>query len=260
MRSTGLPVIGISTCVREVEERRFHVASEQYLRAVTDGAGGLPLLLPALGAAVDTAALVASIDGLLLTGSPSNVEPHHYGGTPSRPGTLHDPCRDATTLPLIRAAIAAGVPVLAICRGHQELNVALGGTLHQNVHELPGRRDHRAPRELPIAERYAPAHPVRLAAGGLLATLCGGRLEAAVNSLHWQAIDRLAPGLEIEATAPDGTIEAVRCCTSRSLVLGLQWHPEWNLDCDPLSQAVFGCFGDAARDRANPRGARIVAA
>lgn len=252
MARSRLPVVGVSTCVREEGERRFHIASDQYLNAVLRGAGALPLLLPALGPAVDTAVLLGSVDGLLFTGSPSNVEPHHYGGTPSRPGTLHDPQRDATTLPLIRAAIAAGVPVLAICRGHQELNVALGGTLHQNVHELPGRRDHRSPRELPIAQRYAPAHPVQLTPGGLLAQLLGGATEPMVNSLHWQAIDRLAPGLEIEATALDGTIEAVRCVNCPGFVLGLQWHPEWNVDCDPLSQAIFASFGDAVRGRSQP--------
>src|SRR6185437_13309167 len=144
--NSALPMIGIPCCVKPIKERPFHAVGEKYIDAVAREAGGLPLLVPGL-------------DGLFLTGSPSNVEPHHYGGAPSRPGTAHDPQRDATTLPLIRAAVAAGLPVLAVCRGIQELNAALGGTLHQLVHELPGRRDHRSPQGT-IDEKYAhTAHP-----------------------------------------------------------------------------------------------------
>ena len=146
----------------------YHLVQEKYLTAVLVAARGIPLIIPSLGAELGLTELLAAVDGLLFTGSPSNVEPHHYGGEPSRQGTLHDPCRDATNLPLIRAAIAAGVPVLAICRGHQELNVALGGSLHQLVHEVPGRLDHRGSREVPRALRYGPRHPVRLTPGGLL--------------------------------------------------------------------------------------------
>ena len=121
-----LPTIGIPSCVREFRETPFHVVGAKYIRAVAEAAGGLPLLIPALGPAIDPGELIVRFDGLLITGSPSNVEPHHYDGEPSVEGTLHDADRDATTLPLLRAALAAGLPILAICRGIQELNVEIG--------------------------------------------------------------------------------------------------------------------------------------
>lgn len=243
------PLIGVTACMRPGERHRFHGVATQYVDAVVTGAGGMPLIVPALGERTDFAALIAQLDGLLLTGSPSNVEPHHYGSGESRAGTLHDKARDATTLPLIRLAVEAGLPLLAICRGHQELNVALGGTLHQHVHELPGRRDHRA-RNVPAnEERYGYAHTVQLAPGGVLGRLAGAD-EATVNSLHAQAIDRLAPGLAVEATAPDGIVEAVRVTAAKAFALGVQWHPEWHLAKDALSRAIFSAFGDAARARA----------
>ena len=167
------------------------------------------MLIPAVGPKTDCTALLDRLDGLLLTGSPSNVEPHHYGGPPSMEGTLHDPDRDATTLPLIREAVRRDMPVLAICRGIQELNVALGGTLHQRIFEMPERFHHRRRRrDMTTEERYAPAHPVKLTEGGRLFELIGAP-EIMVNSLHGQGIDRPAPGLLVEAVAPDGQIEAV---------------------------------------------------
>lgn len=249
MRATSAPLIGVTACLRPIGRGSFHSVSEKYVEAVTRGTGGIPLILPALGEASEAASLIARLDGLLITGSPSNVEPSHYGGEPSRPGTLHDPQRDATTLPLIRLAVAAGLPILALCRGHQELNVALGGTLHQNVHELPGKRDHRAPPDLPTAIRYAPVHPVRLAAGGLLASFVT-EPEVHVNSLHAQAIDRPASGLAVEAMSSDGVIEAVRLANAPGFTLGVQWHPEWSIATNAFSAAIFSAFGAAARHRA----------
>ncbi len=246
------PVIGIPACIREFNELPFHTVSDRYVNSVIGGVGGLPLLIPAAGPAVDLETVVAALDGLLITGSPSNVEPHHYGG-PVYEGTLHDPRRDATTLPLIRAAIAAALPVFAICRGHQELNVALGGSLHQLVHELPGRIDHRSNRELPRQHRADPRHLVHLTAGGFIARLAGGASEVMVNSLHAQAIDRVADGLVVEAVADDGTIEGVRVKDAQAFALGVQWHPEARLADDVLSQALFTAFGDAARARAARR-------
>jgi len=250
--SSPLPVIGIPACVREINEIAFHTVSDRYVASVVDGVGGLPLLIPAAGHACEIATLVDSLDGLLLTGSPSNVEPHHYSGMPSREGTLHDPCRDATTLPLIRAALDAAVPVFAICRGHQELNVALGGSLHQLVHELPGKLDHRGNRELPRLQRYEPRHVVHLTPGGLVARIAGTS-EILVNSLHAQAIDRLADRLVVEAVADDGTIEAVRVKDAPAFALGVQWHPEWRLGDDPVSRGLFDAFRDATRARAARR-------
>lgn len=261
------PLIGISACARPSQGEGggrgiVHGVSEQYVRAICDAAFGAPVLLPAIGAATDFATLVDSLDGLLLTGSPSNVAPERYAGAPARPGSPSDQRRDATTLPLIERALEAGLPLLALCRGHQELNVALGGTLHPHVHELPGKRDHRSPPGPINRERYGPRHGVTLTPGGVLAGLAGAT-EIVVNSLHAQAIDRLAARLEVEARAPDGVIEAVRVRGASALALGLQWHPEWGAidwgaeedGCppDPLSRAIFAAFGAAARDRARAR-------
>jgi putative glutamine amidotransferase len=245
------PLVGLPCCTRITRDLPAHWVGEKYIFAVADAAGAVPLLLPALGDRIAAEALIARLDGLLLTGSPSNVEPHHYDGPPSAPGTLHDPARDALTLPLIRAAIAADVPMLAICRGIQELNAALGGTLHQLVHEIAGRLDHRAPRGEP-AQRYAyTAHTVQLVPGGVLARLAGAA-EVTVNSLHSQGIDRLAPDLAIEATAPDGQIEAVRH-RQAAFVLGVQWHPEYGVREVAFSHALFAAFGAACRARARQR-------
>ncbi|MEO5374745.1 MAG: gamma-glutamyl-gamma-aminobutyrate hydrolase family protein [Alphaproteobacteria bacterium] len=254
---TRVPLIGVSACVKPVigEEMPFHAAPELYLTAVAEGAGGLPFMVPALGDLVDTDEIVGHLDGLLLTGSKSNVHPQHYGEDHYRPGTLHDTSRDATTVPLIQACIARGVPLLAICRGHQELNVALGGTLHQHVHEVPGRMDHRSNHDRSVEEQFGPAHSVRLTPGGLLAGFVGGGTEVMVNSLHGQGIARLAPDLAVEAIAPDSTIEAVRVERSPTFAVGIQWHPEWNWQDIPLSRALFKAFGDACRQRMSRSGA-----
>ncbi|MCA8092820.1 gamma-glutamyl-gamma-aminobutyrate hydrolase family protein [Burkholderia anthina] len=230
-----------------------HTAGEKYLVALVDGAGVLAFVLPALGARQPVDALVASIDGLLLTGSHSNVEPHYYGGPASTPGTLHDPARDATALPLIRASIDAGVPVLAICRGMQELNVAYGGTLHQRLHASPGFDDHRERMGAPLARQYGPAHRVQFAPGGLLQRVARGAHDAMVNSLHDQGIARLGAGLAIEASAPDGLIEAVSVRGARAFALGVQWHPEWRFAEQPLSRDIFAAFGAACRARMTHR-------
>jgi putative glutamine amidotransferase len=249
------PLVGVSACCRKLDGSPYHVAGDKYIRAVAEGAGGLPLLIPGLGSDLDVGHLIDRLDGLLITGSLSNVLPEHYGGAPSLPGTLHDPARDATTLPLIRAAIAAGVPLLGICRGLQELNVALGGTLFQQVHDEPDKHDHRFRDEDPTEVQYGPAHPVRLVAGGLLAGLTG-QTEIVVNSLHEQGIDRLAGGLNAEAYAPDGLIEAIRVTDARAFALAVQWHPEWRFWDNPASSAIFAAFGRAVAARAAGRGRR----
>ena len=187
--------------------RAHHIVQEKYTTAVNAAAEALPLLVPALGRVVANDELLDSIDGLLLTGSPSNVLPRHYGQPPSRPGTLHDPHRDETTLALVRRCIEREVPLLAICRGFQEMNVAFGGTLHQHVHELPGTLDHRKRPVPDIAVQYAPSHPVTSTVGGVLHRLVG-RESFDVNSLHSQGVDRLGVRLAVEARAPDGVIEA----------------------------------------------------
>jgi len=232
----------------------FHVVGDKYARAVLDGADGLPLLIPALAEELGMDELLSRLDGLMFTGSPSNVEPHHYAGRPSDPGTLHDPARDATTLPLIRKAVAAGVPVLGICRGFQEMNVAFGGTLHQKVHEVEGRTDHREDTTQELDVQYGPAHEVILEPGGMLHRLAAeGQVLAAtgritVNSLHSQGIDRLGEGLAVEARAPDGLVEAFRIQRAQSFAVAVQWHPEWKVLSNPFSRALFAAFGTAARE------------
>jgi len=241
-----LPLVAIPACRKLIAPHPFHAVGEKYVNAVAVAARALPLLVPALGGALPLPALLGRIDGLLLTGSPSNVEPHHYAGAASRPGTAHDPHRDATTLPLLRAAVAAGIPVLAVCRGFQEVNVALGGSLHQHLQERPGMLDHREDQSAALEARYGPAHALELAPGGMLARLAG-TTRVVVNSLHEQGVDRLAEGLAVEATAPDGLIEAYRLDDRRRYLLGVQWHPEWRVLDDPLATAIFSSFGDACR-------------
>jgi putative glutamine amidotransferase len=247
------PIIGIPACLITRDGFGFHQVGDKYVDSVIDGAGGLPLLIPAVGGRMAPDSALDGLDGLLLSGSPSNVEPHHYDGPAAAPASGRDPARDATTLPLIRRAIARAVPLFAICRGIQELNVALGGSLHQELHALPDRLDHRSDKTVPPPERYGPAHEVLLTPGGLLQRLLGGAERIVVNSLHGQAIDRLAPRLAIEATAPDGTIEAVRVVDAPGFVLGVQWHPEWRVLEHPISRRLFAAFGAACRARAAAR-------
>ncbi len=249
------PLIGIPACrILGAHGLPIHKVSESYVKSVILGAEGLPVMLPAIGERIDTPALdqwLDALDGLLVTGSPSNVDPVHYDGAEARRDSERDPARDATTLPLLRRAIERAVPVLAICRGIQELNVALGGTLHQHVHEVPGRMDHRSDKSKPIAERFDElAHAVALAEGGVLQRILGGADEIEVNTLHAQAIDRPGDGVQVEATAPDGTIEAVSVRDAPGFVLGIQWHPEWHVLENPHSKRLFAAFGDACRTRA----------
>ena len=227
----------------------FHMVGEKYARAVLEAADALPLLIPSFGEELRLDDLVQRLDGILFTGSPSNVEPSHYDGTPSEPGTLHDPERDATTLPLIRKAVKAGVPVLGVCRGFQEMNVAFGGTLHQKVHEVPGYDDHRDDTSLPLDVQYGPAHDVMLEPGGLLRAMAGSD-RVLVNSLHSQGIDRLGPGLVVEARATDGLIEAFQVRDAARFAVAVQWHPEWKVMTNPFSRALFAAFGAASRERA----------
>ncbi|MEE8189630.1 MAG: gamma-glutamyl-gamma-aminobutyrate hydrolase family protein [Kiloniellales bacterium] len=254
MSGSGLqPLIGVPACVREIDDNPFHAVGDKYLRAVTEAAQGLPMVIPAFGEnGIDLSDLVWRLDGLMLTGSPSNVYPVHYGSEPHPEAEPHDLERDATTLPLIRLALESAVPLLAICRGMQELNVALGGSLHARVHELPGRMDHRRPKHDDPDVQYGPRHEVALTPGGAFEALAGTR-EITVNSLHGQALDRVAEGLAVEAVAADGTIEAVSVTGAPAFALGVQWHPEYKALENPFSTRLFSAFGEAARARARER-------
>ena len=224
----------------------FHLAGEKYIRAVRESSGAVPLLIPSLPSPIPPDEILAAVDGLLFTGSPSNVSPRHYGGPAPRAGILQDEHRDSTTLPLLEAAIAAGTPTICLCRGFQELNVALGGSLHQHVHEIEGRLDHREDHDAPLDNQYGPVHEVRVREGGLLAQIVGER-RFHVNSLHAQGIDRLAAPLHADALAPDETVEAVSMPGAKGFVLGLQWHPEWRWSENPVSRQIFGAFAEAVQ-------------
>lgn len=243
------PLVGISCCTKQfgVFGMPNHAASDTYIRATDHVVGGVPVLMPANGPMADIETLLDRIDGIILTGSRSNVHPDFYDGPPHAEGTWEDPARDQMTLPLIRAAVARGVPLLAICRGFQELNVALGGSLHQRLQDVPGKIDHSTPMQPSAKVRQGKAHGIRVTPGGWLHRLAG-TAEIAVNSLHNQGIDRMAPGLVAEGIAPDGTIEAVRVVSPASgYVVGVQWHPEYDWQTDSISRRIFEEFGDMVR-------------
>ena len=246
------PVVLIPADVKHLGEHPVHMAGQKYIMAVSQAAGGLPLVVPAIADQLDIAALLAIADGILLTGAVSNVHPSHFGQEIHNLSLPLDTARDALTLALIRAAVAAKVPLLAICRGFQEMNVAFGGSLHQAVHEASGLNDHREAKDLPLEMQYAPAHTIKLVANGKLAKIIGNT-EILVNSLHGQGLDRLGLGLVAEAHAPDGLIEAVSVECAAAFALGVQWHPEWKVMESPTSLAIFQAFGDACRERAKSR-------
>ncbi len=251
--TTPQPLVAIPACIKKINEFfEFHSVGNTYVRAVADCSRARPLIVPAIGTMIAPEDFVSRIDGLVLTGSPSNVEPHHYGDDLDDPEMLRDDRRDATTLPLIRAALEAGLPIFAICRGLQELNVVMGGTLHRKVEEIPGRMNHRGDKGLPFTAKWQPRHRISLVEGGSLHQYAGTRT-VMINSLHQQAVRDLADGLEVEATAPDGTIEAVRVKNAPTFQLGVQWHPERWFRADPLSRRMFQEFGQAVRAHAAAR-------
>ncbi len=253
------PLIAVSTDVRQFENYTWHAAPQQYLEAVISAAGVLPLLVPSFGDRLDLDELLSAVDGVMLTGSKSNVHPSLYGGDASEANGPYDTARDATTLPLIRKAIERGVPLLAICRGIQELNVALGGTLATEIQEREGSLDHRAPVSDDQDERFAIRQSVSIKPGSCLAGVFGAG-DIMVNSVHRQAVERLGPRLQVEAVAEDGTVEAVSVKDSRAFAVGVQWHPEYWVKSDSASQRVFKAFGDAVRQHAAAKAAARAAA
>jgi putative glutamine amidotransferase len=255
--ASGKPLVGVPVSVTLTVRRkvRSHGNSERYLRAVASGAGAVPMLIPALPEYFDARDMAQRLDGLFLTGGRANIEPHHFGGAPFPEDEIRDPDRDAIVLPLIRACLDEGVPILGVCRGIQELNVALGGSLHYRVHLVEGMLDHRRPRK---RQTYANRHAVALTAGGMFEQLAG-QPEVVVNSLHGQGIDRLAGGLAVEARAPDGLVEGVRVEDARSFTVAVQWHAEHDYQDHLLSGPLFREFGVAAMERAARRTGRTPA-
>jgi putative glutamine amidotransferase len=241
-------VIGVPCDIKMIGQLPFHAVGEKYLAAAAGAAGVQPVLIPALAGNDTVETLLDMVDGVLLPGSPSNIEPHHYGAEPSRPGTKHDPARDAITLSLIPRLIESGIPVLGICRGFQEMNVALGGELYQHVHEQSGFQDHREPEVDDLNVQYGPAHQVHFPQGGLVHQWLG-LLKGQVNSLHGQGVKRLADCLQPEAVADDGLVEAFSVKGAKNFAFAVQWHPEWKYGSNPVSLAIFKAFGDACRVR-----------
>jgi putative glutamine amidotransferase len=254
------PVVLVPACQRVLGRHPFHVAGKKYIEAVRL-AGCVPLVVPA-AQADELPALLDLADGVLLTGSPSNVHPSHFNESVLDESLPLDPERDAWTLPLIRLALGRGMPLLGICRGFQEVNVAMGGSLHQAVHQQPGLMDHRGDDSKPVEDEYGLSHPVNVRAGGVLDHTLQG-LDASVlrngqimvNSLHGQGVHQLAPGMSVEATAPDGVVEAFTWRPHASgapkasgFNLCLQWHPEWQAASNLVSQRIFEAFGQACRD------------
>lgn len=243
------PVVIIPCCTKLIEGHAFDSVGRKYSSAVAEIAECQPVLAPLGPGMIDVGALLDIADGILLPGSLSNVHPSLYGAPePPLDAEALDPARDELTLPLIREAASRKLPTFAICRGFQELNVALGGTLHQAVHTISGRQDHRERSDIPLDDRFGPAHPVTLS--GTLRDWIG-KDEIVVNSLHWQGIQRLAPPLTAEAHARDGLIEAVRGPSDHPFLFGVQWHPEWQAKSNPVSIELFRRFGEAARNIAS---------
>jgi putative glutamine amidotransferase len=245
-----LPTIGITACSWQLGPHAVQISDDKYGRAVASAAEGLPLILPVFPELIDSAVIIEGLDGLLFTGAPSNIEPRHYNGPPSPAGTEHDAARDQLTLPLWRAAVTAGLPVLGICRGFQEMNVAFGGTLQQQLGG-PGA-EHEPPSNEPIEDQYARTHAMTVQPGGVLYRL-GLKDVIQVNSVHGQGIARVGRGLRVEAVAEDGLVEGLSVEGSETFALGVQWHPEWQVMSNPDYLIIFQAFGDACRKRAEQR-------
>ncbi len=249
------PIVGVPCDVTRNGLHAFHGVGEKYINAVTHGSEVCPLLIPAQGPGEDlnpvdsvqlNERLLENLDGLFLPGSPSNIEPKLYGNEQSLTPEAHDQQRDSLTIPLIRAAIERKIPIFAVCRGMQEVNVALGGTLHQRTYEIAGLNDHREDKSLNRQGQYSESHSVELMKDGYLESLAGSD-SVMVNSLHGQGMNELAPGLIIEAKAADGLVEAFRLDSPAHYVVGVQWHPEWQFENNDFSVALFKSFGDAVR-------------
>ena len=240
------PVIGIiGNSAFLGEDYPVHAGGTMNCEAIGRVAGAVPLIIPSDPALVSVAELLELCDGFLLTGGRPNIHPEEYGEAETPAHGDFDRARDAMTLPLIRACVARGQPFLGICRGFQEVNVAMGGTLHPEIRDLPGRMNHRMPPDGTVEEKFALRHPVRLTPGGVFARLLGAD-EVMTNSLHGQGIARPGPRIVIEGVAPDGTPEAIYVKDAPGFTLSVQWHPEWNAAGDPVSRPLFEAFGRAA--------------
>ena len=248
-----LPLVGLPADTYESHGFLYHSIGDKYVRAVAEVALCSPVMIPSMIDALQLDDLLEHFDGMVITGAASNVHPPHYGEQPSTAHEPYDHARDATTLKLIEKVLKRGLPLFCICRGFQELNVVLGGTLDTELQAIEGRLDHRAPNHDDVDVRYAPSHAINIRPGSQLEQILGKR-ETMVNSIHRQGIKRLAKGLQVEATAPDGIIEAVSVRDAKSFAMGTQWHPEFKALNNPDSVKLFTAFGNAVRAYAMARG------
>ncbi|WP_299727581.1 gamma-glutamyl-gamma-aminobutyrate hydrolase family protein [uncultured Endozoicomonas sp.] len=248
MTTNTRPLIGVTADTTMDGLHRVHQAGEKYITSVVHGANGIPVIIPSLPEPLDSHQILSQLDGILITGGYSNIQPPRYGGAPAGPDAHEDAQRDQSTLQFIPDAIDMGIPILGICRGLQELNVAYGGTLHQKLHETGRYQEHREDKSTPLDTQYGPAHPVHIQAGGLLAAIAGTK-EQIVNSVHMQGIDQLGAGLNVEAVAPDGLIEAISVSGSKNFALAVQWHPEYRVTENLFSMTIYQAFAEACRTR-----------
>jgi putative glutamine amidotransferase len=240
------PLVGLPADTYENHGFLFHSLGDKYVRAVAEVAKCTPLMIPSMIDAVHLDQLLDPFDGILMTGAISNVHPPHYGEEPTADHEPYDHARDAMTLKLIRAVVDRGIPLFCICRGFQELNVVMGGSLEAELQKGEGRLDHRAPKSDDTDVRYGPKHAIKITQGGMLERIIG-KSETMVNSIHRQGVKKLAPGLNAEATSPDGIIEAVSVKGAKAFAFGTQWHPEYKAANNPDSVKLFTAFGDAVR-------------
>ena len=246
MPAESRPWVAVPADQKMVGPHPFQAVGEKYLRALREAAEVEPLIVPGLIGAAEIDPWLDRVDGVFLTGSHSNLEPHHYGAVKGDDPFLYDPLRDQLSLAMVRQALLRKLPVFAVCRGFQEVNVVFGGSLLQKVHETPGHFDHREDLSLSLDQQYAPAHPITLRAGSRVA-LAAAAESVKVNSLHGQGIDRLGEGLVADAWAEDGLIEAYSHPDQNQFLLAVQWHPEWKVMENPFYRALFEQFGDACR-------------
>ena len=248
MKQAHLPVVGIICDKDIIGPHPFHIAGEKYIKAVSNNSHCLPLLIPAMADESTIEQLLTMLDGILLTGGYSMVDPLHYQEKTAEADTKLDTARDSTSLPLIVKAVARGIPILGICRGFQEMNVAFGGSLHQKLHENGCYFEHRENKELTLEQQYSANHPVNISASGKLISIVEDDV-IEVNSLHTQGVDRLADCLTIEATSDDGLVEALSVTNSESFAMAVQWHPEWKVEKNKQSIQLFHAFGQACAKR-----------
>ena len=256
----GRPVIGIQ-CNRFFAEGviEAQMTGKRSIEAVAEVADCTPLLIPGLCDSVDVADLLDVLDGVVLTGGRANVHPRFYGEELTEKHGQMDEGRDGLTLPLVRACVEQGVPILGLCRGIQEMNVAFGGTLHPEIGELPGKHRHRMPKDCKDPEIiFELREHVRLTPGGVMATMLGTQ-EIVTNSLHGQAVLKTGDRVVVEGVAADDTIEAISIADAPAYALGVQWHAEYNAAADPVSRVLFGRLGEAARERQRLRRASRLA-